>query len=119
MTACTDAAAGLPVVAAGDFNISPRVSGKRRRSLDFLDWMRDELRLVSAYHQFFGESPGEETRPTHYYQWNESKPFHIDYCFLPESWTSRISRVEVGSYADWRTSDHRPLTVDLRDSSAG
>lgn len=125
MTACIAAARGLPVVAAGDFNISPAVRRKQQESLEFLDWMRDELGLVSAYHECYGETPGEETRPTRYHQWNESKPFHIDYCFLPESWSSRISKVEVGRYAEWRwTSDHRslsdhcPLTVELGDSPA-
>ena len=53
--------------------------------------------------------------PTYYHRKANSKPFHIDYCFLPESWSSRISSVDVGTYADWQTSDHRPLTVDLRD----
>ena len=119
MTACTAAADGLPVVAAGDFNISPALSSKRHRSLCFLDWMREEFGLVSAYHRFSGEAPGEETQATYYHHWAESKPFHIDYCFLPESWISRISTVEIGRYADWRTSDHRPVTVNLRDSSAG
>lgn len=118
MTACATAAGGLPVVAVGDFNISPAVSGKRQQSLRFLDWMRDELGLVNAYHRFLGETPGEETHPTYFHQWTESKPFHIDYCFLPESWSSQILGVEIGSYAEWRTSDHRPLTVSLRDSSA-
>ncbi len=118
MTACVAAASGLPVVAAGDFNISPAVSGKRQKALRFLEWMRNEFGLVSAYHELSGETPGEETCPTHYHQWNESKPFHIDYCFLPESWTSRIAGVEVGTYDEWRMSDHRPLTVSLRDSSA-
>ena len=115
MKACADVPHGLPIVAAGDFSISPAVSRKRQKSLRFLDWMRDELGLVSAYHEFSGETPGEETQPTYYHHWAESKPFHIDYCFLPESWSSRISSVDVGTYADWQTSDHRPLTVDLRD----
>ena len=125
MTACVAAANGRPVVAAGDFNISPKVTGQERKSHRFLDWMRDELGLVSAYHQFFGETLGEETRATYYFQWKESKPFHLDYCFVPKSWSSRISSVEVGTYAEWRwtrdnrpLSDHCPLTVELRDSSA-
>ena len=119
MTACMAAARGLPVVAAGDFNVSPAVSGTRQDALRFLGWMRDELGLVSVYHRFSGETPGEETHPTYFHHWAESKPFHIDYCFVPESWSSRISGVEVGSFAEWRTSDHRPLTVELRDAPAG
>ena len=110
MKACAAAANGLQIVAAGDFNISP--------TLRFRKWMQDELGLVSAYHEFSRETPGEETQHTYYRYRRESKPFHIDYCFLPESWSDRITGVKVGTYGEWRMSDHRPLTVSLRDSSA-
>lgn len=113
MTACVDAADGLPVVAAGDFNSSPGVQGQERASVEFLQHMRDELGLVSAYHHLTGEAYGEETRATYYHQWNESRPFHIDYCFLPETSASRLTEVSVGSYVDWPRSDHRPLTVEF------
>ena len=113
MTTCVDAADGLPVVAAGDFNSSPGVQGQERSSAQTLQRMRDELGLVSAYHHLTGEAHGEETRATYYHQWNESRPFHIDYCFLPETWASRLTEVSVGSYVDWPRSDHRPLTVEF------
>lgn len=113
MTACVDAADGLPVVAAGDFNSSPGVQGQERSSAEFLQRMRDELGLVSAYHHLTGEAYGEETRATYYHQWNESRPFHIDYCFLPETWASWLTDVSIGSYADWPRSDHRPLSVNF------
>ena len=119
MTACVAAADGMPVVAAGDFNSSPRVVGQQRDSPRFMQRMRDELGLVSAYHHVHGEAPGAETRATYYHQWNESRPFHLDYCFLPETWLGHLAGVEVGSFAAWRQSDHRPLTVDLTPSSAG
>ncbi len=113
MTACVDAADGLPVVAAGDFNSSPGVRGQERTSAQFLERMRDELGLVSAWHHHTGEAHGEETRATYYHQRNESNPFHIDYCFLPEAWVNRLTEVSVGGYADWPRSDHRPLTVEF------
>ena len=119
MTACVAAADGMPVVAAGDFNSSPRVVGQERESPRFLQRMRDDLGLVSAYHHVHGEAPGEETRATHYHHWNESRPFHLDYCFVPEKWLGRLANVEVGSFADWPQSDHRPLTVDLTADSPG
>ena len=115
MSACVAASDGLPVVAAGDFNSSPGVSGQERTSPQFLERMRNELGLVSVYHHFFGEKHGAETRATLYHQRKESKPFHIDYCFLPEGWVDRLAGVEVGTFAAWRQSDHRPLTADLRD----
>ena len=119
MTACVAAADGMPVVAAGDFNSSPSVVGQERASPRFLQRMRDELGLVSAYHHFHGEAPGAETRATHYFLFNESRPFHLDYCFLPETWLGHLAGVEVGSFAAWPQSDHRPLTVDLTPGSPG
>ena len=113
MTACVAAADGLPVVATGDFNSSPRVQGQQRDSQRFLQRMRDELGLVSVYHHLVGEAPGAETHATYYHQWNESNPFYLDYCFVPETWASRLTGVAVGSFATWPQSDHRPLTVDF------
>ena len=115
MSACAAAADGLPVVAAGDFNSSPGVNGQERASLEFLQRMEDELHLVSAYHHFSGEDPGEETRASYYHLRKESAPFHIDYCFVPESWLDRLAAVEIGTFEAWSQSDHRPLSVDLKD----
>ena len=117
MTACKAAAddLDLPMVAAGDFNSSPCVQGQERASRRFVERMRDELGLVSAWHHCTGEAHGEETRATYYHLWKESDPFHIDYCFLPETWMDRLTGVEVGSFATWPQSDHRPLTVDIAD----
>ena len=115
MTACKTEAddLGLPMVAAGDFNSSPGVSGQERESPRFMERMLDEIELVSAYHHFTREAHGKETAATYYHQWNQFRPFHIDYCFIPSTWADRVARVEVGSFADWPQSDHRPLTVDF------
>ena len=117
MKDCTNEAASrcLPVIAAGDFNISPRVSGKKRQSQHFLRQMRDELGLVSAYHHLTGEIPGEETRASYYHHWRKSNPFHIDYCFVHEEWTGQLTNVDLGDFTDYPQSDHRPLTVDFKD----
>ena len=116
MSVCAAASDGLPVVAAGDFNSSPGVEGQQRASLEFLQSMRDELGLVSAYHHLYGEDPGEETRASYYHWRDKSQPFHIDYCFIPEGWLDRLVGVEVGTFADWPQSDHRPLTMEIKDS---
>ena len=94
MSACFAAADGLPVVAAGDFNSSPAVIGRERESLRFLKRMQEELQLVSAYHHLSVEDPGEETRATYFFRFKESAPFHIDYCFVPESWLGPSRRGE-------------------------
>ena len=72
--ACVAGANGLPVVAAGDFNSSPSVQGQERASQRFLQRMRDELGLVSAYHHCSDESHGEETRASYYHGKKESQP---------------------------------------------
>jgi endonuclease/exonuclease/phosphatase family metal-dependent hydrolase len=77
----------------------------------------DDLHLVSAYHVYFGEEFGSETRATHFFRGKPDAPFHLDYCLVPESWKQAITRVEVGTHDEWhRHSDHAPLIVDLDDS---
>ncbi len=119
MTACVALADGMPVVAAGDFNVSPGVVGMKKAAPLFLQRMHDELGLVSAYHHAHDEAFGAETHATHYFQWKEAKPFHLDYCFVPEAWLGGLASVEVGSFADWTQSDHRPLTVEVTPGDPG
>ena len=39
---------------------------------------------------------------------------HLDYCFIPKSWTEHLTKVEVGTYDEWHSfSDHASLIVDL------
>jgi hypothetical protein len=73
-----------------------------------------ELGLVSSYHTFFDEVHGAETFPTYYFWWKQDRPFHIDYCFIPQTWAPQLRQVSVGGYDEWkRWSDHRPLVVDI------
>jgi hypothetical protein len=73
-----------------------------------------QLGLVSAYHAFYSEAHGHETRPTYYFHWKEQRPYHIDYCFVPNAWAQNLRSVEVASYEDWKQhSDHRPLLIDV------
>jgi endonuclease/exonuclease/phosphatase family metal-dependent hydrolase len=73
--------------------------------------------VVSAYHSFFSEDDGAETRPTYYFWHRQERPFHLDYVFLPHSWIERVTNVEVGSFAQWKVaSDHMPVLVDVADS---
>lgn len=69
------------------------------------------LGLTSAYHAYRQEIHGDEKEPTFYLYRHESRPYHLDYCFLPNSWI--ITNLSVGSLSDWRhLSDHVPLIVD-------
>jgi endonuclease/exonuclease/phosphatase family metal-dependent hydrolase len=108
-----------PVVLMGDLNSNALWDAEHKadRSHSALVRLLSGLGLVSAYHTHNGEPHGSETKPTYYFQWKESRPCHIDYCFLPLAWAPRLHRVEVGSYEEWRAhSDHRPLLVDLSDA---
>jgi endonuclease/exonuclease/phosphatase family protein len=108
-----------PVVVAGDLNDSA-IWDKPNGSRPFaskVELLR-ERGLVSAYHEVREEAFGSESEPTIY--WRERKldgpRFHIDYCFLPESWIPHTS-VTVGTFDEWvapKFSDHVPLIVDVR-----
>lgn len=114
MAACAKNTDGLPIVAAGDFNVSPRVKAQGCAAIkQFLDPMRDTLRLVSAYHHVYGEMAGLEKRATYYHYKKRCQPFHLDYCFVPEGWLKLLVGVNVEPFEAFQMSDHRPLTVGL------
>jgi hypothetical protein len=105
-----------PTVLIGDLNSNSIWDAKHHRDLNHSAFVRlvGGFGLVSAYHAFHGEDHGREKTPTYYFQWKEQRPFHIDYCFIPEIWAQNIRRVEIGKYEDWRKhSDHRPLLVEI------
>jgi endonuclease/exonuclease/phosphatase family metal-dependent hydrolase len=73
---------------------------------------------VSAYHAFYREDHGRETRPTYYFQWKLQRPYHIDYCFIPATWAKHVRRVEIGEYEEWKKhSDHRPLLIEVTENA--
>ncbi len=82
--------------------------------LDFVDMMRKEFALVSAYHEYFNLQHGDETDFTYFDRTQKGRPYHIDYCFIPKSWLRRLRRVEVGEQRTWsHLSDHVPLMIEL------
>lgn len=99
----------MPTVVLGDFNQSGSYKG-----WPTLQKLLSGLGLASAYHSFFKEDFGHESKHTHYHHHRQDKGFHIDYVFLPEDWLKSIAQVSVGSYDDWKgISDHVPMVVDL------
>lgn len=101
-----------PSVVAGDFNSHPKFDGKRvRPHARLVDRFRDEFGLVSAWHTFHRDIPES---PTHYHLGKLDRPFHIDYCFVPQSWAAAICDVSVGSYEEWSSrSGNRPLMLRM------
>jgi exodeoxyribonuclease III len=102
-----------PAVVIGDFNNNARwdrESGAINQST-VAQLLESEFGLVSAYHNHHGVAPGEEPDATYYHYRQVTRPFHIDYCFIPKGWT--IGDVQVGSFDEWHAdSDHCPLIVD-------
>lgn len=106
---------GKPSILCGDLNSNKIWDGKRETgNHSAVVRQLEERGLLSAYHHFFSETQGRETRATYYFWHRESRGYHIDYVFLPRPWASCIHSVEVGRHADWfHLSDHVPLSVDL------
>ena len=105
-----------PTIIMGDFNANTIWDHEHPDPLCFtaLAAKLGRLGLVSAYHAHRGEAHGAESAATFYFYRHRHRPYHIDYCFIPQSWRSRLERVSVGSHGTWaRHSDHVPLTVSL------
>jgi endonuclease/exonuclease/phosphatase family metal-dependent hydrolase len=99
-----------PTIVLGDFNSNPRFG---RSDLEWFHLL-DDLGLVSAYHLHTGEAPGRERRSTYFHRATGGEPYHIDFCFIPKAWGSKLARVDVGGKNTWwALSDHVPLIVDL------
>ena len=112
-----------PSVIVGDFNCFAEWEGKApsKQHVELARRLRDDFALVSAYHSAPGFDASAVDAPTYFFRWEENRPFHIDYCFIPATWRSAIKSVVVRPFseASWQ-SDHRPVVVDLdfRMSSA-
>lgn len=106
-----------PAIVLGDFNSGTsllRYGSSSRHHQRLVDEF-EALGLVSAYHAFHRVGHGYETDATYFHQFKAGKPWHIDFCFVPRSWASRIVNVAVIDGDQWRTrSDHLPLLVDVR-----
>ncbi len=105
-----------PTVLIGDLNSNAIWDANHSSEMNHAALVRmlSQLRIVSGYHSFYREAHGQETRHTYYFHKNRRKPFHIDYCFIPESWAKRLRHVEIGLYETWKMhSDHCPLLVEI------
>lgn len=69
--------------------------------------------IISLYHELTDENQGEETQPTFYLHRNLSKPYHIDYAFLPKQFRDK-AKLSIGKSQDWLSiSDHMPLFIHI------
>ena len=105
-----------PSVVAGDFNCFVHWQGAppSTHHVELVRRLREDFSLVSAYHSAPCFDAAAPEAPTHFFRWQENRPFHIDYCLVPAAWRSAIRSVQVRGFGEqhWR-SDHRPVVVDL------
>jgi hypothetical protein len=81
-----------PTVILGDFNDN---ASFKTTNWPELQGLMQPLGLISAYHSHSGEAFGKETRRTYFHRGKEdASAAHLDYCFLPQDWVPRITRVE-------------------------
>jgi hypothetical protein len=106
-----------PSIVVGDFNSHVRWDGKAKVNHTTLaTHLREVFGLVSAYHAAAARSDSTLEEATCYWQWKQTQPFHLDYCFIPADWVHRLGTVTIGGYEAWADkSDHRPLMVEILD----
>ena len=107
-----------PTVVIGDFNANAIWDAPRRQT-DFsrvAKRLADQFGLVSAYHAHSGEAFGSESQATLHFMRQRTRPYHIDYCFVPMRWMQDVVNVSILDSPPWDAlSDHRPLVVDFAE----
>lgn len=101
-------------ILVGDFNASAQTARPAEHLANVARLA--ELGMVSALHHHLGIEPGAEPTGTLYWLWRETSSYHCDLAFIPEAWSGRLVRSEVGTFEDWVAaglSDHVPVTVEL------
>ncbi len=96
----------------GDFNSNSNWDykhHKRNHSLVVRDL--EQLGLVSAYHFFYNECQGQESKKTFCLYGNKNRGYHIDYAFASKQ---RIKFFEILDNEEWLAySDHYPILVEI------
>ncbi len=102
-------------IICGDFN-SNKCWNEKYKNCNHSDVVQsmEDLGLVSLYHQTTNLAQGNETKPTLYLYRNLSRPYHIDYAFVPHQLITDNSKLEVGNHGDWLDhSDHMPIIFEI------
>lgn len=103
------------VILAGDFNSNtiwdrPRRVGNHSAVVSRLAGKN----IHSIYHKHFVQEQGKEKHATFYLHRDQSKPYHLDYCFASDELCNKVKKMEVGTYRKWiKHSDHTPLIVEF------
>ncbi len=103
-----------PAIVIGDFNSNSRwdnQTGTINHS-HLVELLESTFNLTSSYYTKHGIVQGQEAEQTFYRYRQPAQGFHIDYCFVPQTW--KVDNAQIGHYEDWLSqSDHCPIIVDL------
>lgn len=97
----------------GDFNsnaIWDKEHGQRNHTA--VVKMLEKIDIISAYHDFYGEEQGKESRCTFYLYRHKDKGYHIDYCFTNKNNIKEYKVLTDESFLS--LSDHMPIYVERR-----
>ena len=104
-------------VVAGDFNNS--IFWDRPGKPTNFAHVEETLKgwgLSSAYHAATGEAFAQERTPTLWFLKRPLHGYHIDYCFVPQTWLTRPVSVWIGRAEQWLSySDHAPLVISVKN----
>jgi endonuclease/exonuclease/phosphatase family metal-dependent hydrolase len=115
---------GLPIVVAGDFNITTAIRHQSEAPLKntkgetaLLSRMRNEFGLVNAWQVLH---PNKNLPQTLRWTGNHSVPYHCDGIFISSTLVQQLENAEVVTGEPWEViSDHNPLMVDLSSKAKG
>jgi exonuclease III len=117
---------GKKCIVVGDFNENPSIKSVNKKFFKkTMDFIKNEIGLVSAYHLVNGNiNFGEEKEPTRYDPQKKNDPYykgdHIDYCMisgnLKDNLIPKISSewIDENGVKKWKgKSDHCPLIIHI------
>ncbi len=114
LAAYRDFIQSAPTIFIGDLNTENFLSAGDPH-MKLVEVLRREFGLVSAYHEYYGEEHGRESRHTYFDRTKQGRPYHIDYCFMPISWLPYLQTVTVGTQRRFGgVSDHVPLLLEFK-----
>ena len=109
---------GSDSILIGDFNSNkiwdhtqPRRVGNHSAVHEYLK-AKD---IHSMYHLQTEDELGKEGTPTYFLYKNNTKPYHIDYCFASNAFLTNGFNFSIGEHKDWvKFSDHVPIIADFK-----